>query len=170
MSLFPNKILHHEMHLPVTAIPAAFKLVKDAVILIERAQLTPQVLMDLKWSEAGLKGFPQDSYIHCEKVFNTTLLPAKAKSQFLAKPHIQYIAPPCGYHPKWEILHKQINHAVFAYKFNSNSITTENKSASQQNLNKITNDSIYSLMEEVCILLHVFFSNSSLLSKVFSQT
>lgn len=35
------------MHLPVIAIPAAFKLVKDAVVLIERAQLTPQVLMDL---------------------------------------------------------------------------------------------------------------------------
>lgn len=36
------------MSLPVIAIPAAFKLVKDAVVLIERAQLTPQVLVDLK--------------------------------------------------------------------------------------------------------------------------
>ena len=35
------------MSSPVIAIPAAFKLVKDAVILVERAQLAPQVLMNL---------------------------------------------------------------------------------------------------------------------------
>lgn len=35
------------MILPVVTIPAALKLVKDAVILIERTQFTPEVFMDL---------------------------------------------------------------------------------------------------------------------------
>lgn len=35
-------------NVPVTAIPAALKLVKDAVIFIQRAKLTAKVFMDLK--------------------------------------------------------------------------------------------------------------------------
>lgn len=40
---------------PVIAIPAALKLVKNAVVLVEWAQLTPQVLVDLE--EPDLKKF-----------------------------------------------------------------------------------------------------------------
>lgn len=36
------------MSSPVVAIPAAFKLVKDAVVLVQRAQFAPQVFVDLK--------------------------------------------------------------------------------------------------------------------------
>lgn len=46
------------MSSPVIAIPAAFKLIKDAVILVQRAQFAPQVLMNLERSEAGGKGLP----------------------------------------------------------------------------------------------------------------
>lgn len=40
--------LSTEGHSPVTAIPAALKLVKDAVIFIQGAELTAKVFMDLK--------------------------------------------------------------------------------------------------------------------------
>lgn len=51
---------------PVIAIPAALKLVKNAVVLIEWAQLTSQVLVDLQ-KESDVKTFrpkPTQKYIY----------------------------------------------------------------------------------------------------------
>merc|ERR1712035_290838 len=44
-------------HLPVCAVPNTLKLVKDAVIFIEGAQLTPQVFMDLGIMKTVSHGF-----------------------------------------------------------------------------------------------------------------
>jgi len=43
-----------EKCLPVVAVPDALKLVKDAVVLIERAQLTPEILVNL-WQKKRVK-------------------------------------------------------------------------------------------------------------------
>lgn len=40
--------MQEQGHLPVTAIPAALKLVEDAVIFIQGAEFTAKVFMDLK--------------------------------------------------------------------------------------------------------------------------
>lgn len=40
--------MQEQGHVPVTAIPAALELVKDAVVFIQGAELTAKVFMDLK--------------------------------------------------------------------------------------------------------------------------
>ena len=49
--------------LPVTAIPAALKLVKDAVVLIQRAEFTAKVFMDLKQHITKTK-YPLEKCLH----------------------------------------------------------------------------------------------------------